>query len=141
LQLTAVAPCTPQGIGPLYAGWTADALGWRWVMWIMVILFGAIFAAACLVLKETRGSYILSQRAMRLTKETGRLHAAPVRCLHCSLISPSRNALTSSTRVDGLQGDTERADLRTMITQSISRPLVYLTTEPIVGAISVWVGA
>jgi hypothetical protein len=110
-------------------------------MWIMVILFGAIFAAACLVLKETRGSYILSQRAMRLTKETGRLHAAPVRCLHCSLISPSRNALTSSTRVDGLQGDTERADLRTMITQSISRPLVYLTTEPIVGAISVWVGA
>lgn len=93
-----------QGIGPLYAGWTADALGWRWVMWIMVIMFGTIFIAACLVLRETRGSYILSQRALRLTKESGRLHSAPVRRLLRKLRCPISSQLILLPNLPGGHG-------------------------------------
>lgn len=67
-----------QGVGPLIAGWVAQYAGWRWVFWITFILFGVSFLGAVFILKETRGSIILSRRAARLTKETGRLHAAPV---------------------------------------------------------------
>lgn len=71
-------PSARQGVGPLIAGWVAQYAGWRWVFWITFILFGVSFLGAVFILKETRGSIILSRRAARLTKETGRLHAAPV---------------------------------------------------------------
>lgn len=74
-------PSARQGVGPLIAGWVAQYAGWRWVFWITFILFGVSFLGAVFILKETRGSIILSRRAARLTKETGRLHAAPV-CLN-----------------------------------------------------------
>lgn len=132
-------PSARQGVGPLIAGWVAQYAGWRWVFWITFILFGVSFLGAVFILKETRGSIILSRRAARLTKETGRLHAAPV---GLNFLLP----LTMSCRrlivllFYPLQGDTERADLRTLITHSISRPIIYLFTEPIVAAISIWVG-
>lgn len=67
-----------------------------------------------LVLRETRGSVLLSRRAARLRKETGdqRYRAA---------------------------ADVERQSIMTMVRFSLARPFLLLLTEPVVMSFSLWV--
>jgi hypothetical protein len=78
-----------------------------------MIINGTVFISMLFILQETRGTVLLSRRARRLTKETGKLH----RC----------------------RADDERSSFGVMLTTSLTRPFLYLTTEPIVLAFSLWV--
>ncbi len=89
-------------------------LRWRWINWIQLIYAGAVFVLFCLVLKETRGSVILTRRAVRLRKTTG---DARYRA----------------------RAEAERASLSILIKNSLTRPLWFLIAEPIVTSFSLWV--
>lgn len=67
-----------------------------------------------LVLKETRGPVLLSRRAKKLTKETGKLH----KC----------------------RADDERLNFLVMIKVSLIRPMQYLIFEPVVLSFALWIG-
>lgn len=58
-------------IGPVIGGFLAEHKGWRWVFWLIVIVEGAVFVPAVLIMRESYGPYILSQKAKRLRSETG----------------------------------------------------------------------
>lgn len=101
-------------IGPMVSGLIgATSLGWRWEFWWQFIFSVGNLVGAVLFLRESRGSVLLSRRARSLTKQTGKLHRA--------------------------HGDDERASLVVMARTSLTRPLLYLLTEPIVMAISLWI--
>ena len=57
--------------GPLVGGFISDALGWRWLYWIQLILAGFVYALMVLTVPETYAPTILLRRARRLRKETG----------------------------------------------------------------------
>jgi hypothetical protein len=80
----------------------------------MIIGF-ASFGLLLLVLRETRGSVLLSRAAEKLRKETGDQRYA-------------------------VKADEERASLRILIKNSLTRPLHLLFTEPVVLAFSAWIG-
>lgn len=103
-------------LGSICAAYTATntRLGFRWIFWLQLIINAAHFVLLCFVLKETRGSVLLSRRAARLRKETG------------------DNRYVSAT-------DSERSSLALMVKVSLTRPFVFLITEPAVLAYSIWV--
>lgn len=56
------------GLGPLVSGFVAQNLHWRWVFWVQVILWGASILAVIIFFNETRGSVILSRKAVILNR-------------------------------------------------------------------------
>lgn len=56
------------GLGPLVSGFVAQNLDWRWVFWVQVILWGACILAVIMFFNETRGSVILSRKAVILNR-------------------------------------------------------------------------
>nr|OQO24764.1 hypothetical protein B0A51_07789 [Rachicladosporium sp. CCFEE 5018] len=65
------APFIGPAIGPLVGGFLSDALGWRWLYWIQLILSGAIYILMTFTVPETYAPTILSKRAKKLRKDTG----------------------------------------------------------------------
>ena len=110
LSLLSVA----QAFSPIIsASLVLSPVGWRFIFWFQMIINGTVFISMLFILQETRGTVLLSRRARRLTKETGKLH----RC----------------------RADDERSSFGVMLSTSLTRPFLYLTTEPIVCAFSLWV--
>lgn len=103
-------------LGSIVAAYTVvnPRLEWRWIFWLQLILNSVHFVLVCCVLRETRGSVLLSRRAARLRKTTG------------------DDRFIAAT-------DAERASLVTMIKISLTRPFVFLLTEPAVIAYALWV--
>lgn len=102
-------------VGEGVSGWIELGLGWRYIQYVQVGLIGLECLALTFLTQETRGSYILSKRAARLRKETGNER------FQC-------------------RADAERASVGTLVRQSLSRPIVFLTTEPIVTMLALWFG-
>lgn len=65
------APFIGPAIGPLVGGFTSDALGWRWLYWIQLILSAVCWLLITFAMKETYAPTILAQRAKKMRKETG----------------------------------------------------------------------
>ncbi|KAI1145737.1 major facilitator superfamily domain-containing protein [Nemania diffusa] len=65
------APFVGPAIGPLAGGYLSDALGWRWLYWLTLILSGIIWAIITFTVPETYAPTILARRAAKLRKETG----------------------------------------------------------------------
>ncbi|CAO1631487.1 unnamed protein product [Sympodiomycopsis kandeliae] len=104
------------GIGPVWAGWVVQRsdLGWRWVQYIQAIFTGGGMLILALCLVETRGSVLLTWRAAKLRKETG------------------------DERYKA-KAEEERSSLWIVISQSLTRPIWLLFTEPIVFFFGMWV--
>ncbi|RPA97211.1 MFS general substrate transporter [Choiromyces venosus 120613-1] len=107
------------GVGPLASGVIAENLSWRWIHWIQLILNVVLMAIAFIVLKETRGSVLLSDKA---------------------------NALNKFLDEMGVQGsrwkvkaDEERESFALMVKVSLTRPFRLLITESVVFWFSCWV--
>jgi MFS family permease len=104
------------GFGPFWAGFVAGnpKLEWRWIQYIQAIYTGAVFILLFIFLKETRGSVILTRRAVRLRNETGdkRYRA---------------------------RAEEERASIPILIKNSLTRPAFMLFSEPIVFVFSLWI--
>jgi MFS family permease len=86
-------------------------LGWRWTEYIEAIWTFVIFGLCVFALPEMYGPVLLKFKAQRLRKETG----------NDKFYHPHENM---------------KLDLKTMITKHFSRPLLMLTTEPMVTCIA-----
>ncbi|BGP13809.1 hypothetical protein JCM10213v2_001747 [Rhodosporidiobolus nylandii] len=114
MSLFVLTVFTANATGPLCANWIAFKTNWHWVYWVQLISHAVIFVLCLFFFPEPRADVILAKRCARLTKETGRAHY-----------------------VDGgeqFEGWVEALKV------SCLRPLTYLFTEPIVAALSLWVG-
>ncbi|GAA6004571.1 hypothetical protein JCM10207_000941 [Rhodosporidiobolus poonsookiae] len=105
---------TANATGPLCMNWVAQTIGWHWVYWIQLISNGVCFILCAAFLPEPRAEVILAKRCKRLQQETGRPHYV-------------EGAERFEGWVDALK-------------ISCLRPLQYLLSEPIVTALSLWVG-
>jgi MFS family permease len=56
---------------PIVGSYIADAKGWRWTIWIVVIAVGAVTCDACLLFRETYKVKIVQQKTERPRKLTG----------------------------------------------------------------------
>ncbi|CAM1508550.1 Fc.00g053980.m01.CDS01 [Cosmosporella sp. VM-42] len=69
----AIGPLLGPIIGPVVGGVVSDALGWRWVFWIIAIISGVLSSVFFLFSGETYAPVILQRKVKRLQKETGNL--------------------------------------------------------------------
>ncbi|KAF2800568.1 MFS general substrate transporter [Melanomma pulvis-pyrius CBS 109.77] len=65
------APFIGPAVGPLVGGFLSDALGWRWLYWIQLILSFAAWVGISFTVPETYTPKLLAKRATKLRKETG----------------------------------------------------------------------
>lgn len=92
-------------------------LGWRYVCWEQLAIYGALVPAAYLLLPETRGAIILARRAAAIRKATG---------------DPNVHA---EGEEGGGGGGVALAEL---LKDAVGRPLRMLTTEPLVACSTLW---
>ncbi|KAI0440824.1 major facilitator superfamily domain-containing protein [Xylaria telfairii] len=157
------------GLGPLVSSAIVEASApdsqtWKWVFWHQVIVDFLLMIAVVVLFKESRGSVVLSRKAMALNKwyeeleERGFVgvwvpeNVSPVLYLPQSLASDYEKQLSATVRSplgnDGMRlqrirwttkADQERGSIVTMISSSLTRPFHFLFTEPIVFFFSLWV--
>lgn len=65
------APFIGPAIGPLVGGFLSDALGWRWLYWIQLILATVAWVLIAFTVPETYAPTILARRAKKLRESTG----------------------------------------------------------------------
>ncbi|KAI0121105.1 bicyclomycin resistance protein [Xylariales sp. AK1849] len=66
-----IGPLMGPIIGPVAGGFLADAKGWRWNFWLLVIVGGFVTVIMVFSLKETYHPVLLQRKVDRLRKETG----------------------------------------------------------------------
>lgn len=102
---------------PLYNGYivqyTDNGKGWRWVEWVQLIVNGSVLCIELLLLRETRGSVILTRKARKLRKQTGdeRFRAA---------------------------AEIETPSIKKLLHASTTRAAILLVREPVVLFFSLW---
>lgn len=67
----AIGPLLGPIVGPVVGGFVTDALGWRWVFWIIAIISGVLSITFTLFSGETYAPVILQKKVARLRKATG----------------------------------------------------------------------
>lgn len=65
-----IGPLIGPIIGPVAGGFLADAKGWRWVFWVLVIVAGFVTIVMALFMRETYAPVLLQRKVDRLRKET-----------------------------------------------------------------------
>jgi MFS family permease len=106
------------GAGPLFAGFVVQRASWRWVYYSQAIAAAAALIALTIVLKETRGSVLLSRKAKALNAWYDNLERAG----YWGLSSPS-SANSQGKRIRWkVKSDEERETLVKMISISLYRP-------------------
>ncbi|KAK4963727.1 GTPase-activating protein [Elasticomyces elasticus] len=108
------ALCGP-ALGPLIGGYAVQAAGWRWTMWELMAINGAVLVLLVYFLPETSAANILFRRARRIRLETG-------------------------DRTYQSQGELDSADLdrKEVFREAMIRPFL-LNAEPIVLALNIYV--
>jgi MFS family permease len=102
-------------MGPVIAGIIFQTLGWRWISYMQIIWYSALFPIYVFFFQESRGTIILHRRAMKLRRETGgRHHGAAV------------------------QGPGVKTTLARKLAHSTQRPLRMLFTEPVLFTFTLW---
>jgi MFS family permease len=115
MALFALAAIVGSAIGATAFAYVDTSLGWRWIQWIQGAVTIALLPMMVVVMKETRASVILTRIARQKRKQTG------------------EEKWRSRT-------EDSRPPMRELVKLSVFRPMVMLTTEPIVSLYSLWVG-
>ncbi|KAM5350585.1 hypothetical protein ACJ41O_007090 [Fusarium nematophilum] len=66
-----IGPLLGPIVGPVVGGVVTDALGWRWVFWIIAIISGTLSMIFLVFSGETYAPVLLERKTKRLRKETG----------------------------------------------------------------------
>lgn len=66
MAVFSAAPFVGPAIGPLVGGFLSDALGWRWLYWIQLILSGSCYCLITFTVPETYAPIILARKAKML---------------------------------------------------------------------------
>ncbi|KAG5768257.1 hypothetical protein H9Q72_004161 [Fusarium xylarioides] len=96
-------------IGPIGGGFLAAAKGWRWTMWLVTIVAGALTIGMFICLRETYAPVLLDRKARRLRKG-------------CTVIE--KHACAKSVKDEGLSQ-------QKYFMRAISRPMRLLFLSPI----------
>jgi DHA1 family multidrug resistance protein-like MFS transporter len=102
----ALSPLLSPILSPVAGGWITGHISWRWVYWIGLILSGAIYLLALLLLPETFSPMIVQWRTHHLRTVTG-----------------------SDKYTCELEG---KDSLGKRLAHNLSRPVKFFTTEPII---------
>ncbi|CAH0023994.1 unnamed protein product [Clonostachys rhizophaga] len=70
----AVGPLLGPIIGPVVGGYVSEALGWRWVFWILSCVSGFITITFFVFSAETYAPVLLERKTRRLRRETGNMN-------------------------------------------------------------------
>jgi len=84
--------CAGPAIGPICGGFIADAIGWRWIYWILAIALGLTTASMVLWMHESYAPEVLKRKCDKLKKEMGRDDLKP----RMNLNMPIRQLLLTS---------------------------------------------
>jgi len=106
-------PLLGPAIGPIIGGVVVEKVNWRWTFWILSIFDTLLVVVALFIFQETYDVIILRRKAAQLRKETGRPY---------------------SSEADG--GTAQ--DLKTRLSQSLSRPIRLLVTQPIIQVVAIF---
>jgi MFS family permease len=71
MAVFSVGPLLGPIIGPVAGGFLAEAKGWRWVFWLLVIVAGTLSVVMFIFARETYAPVLLQRKVDRLRKETG----------------------------------------------------------------------
>lgn len=103
MALWGIGPLLGPVIGPVCGGYLVEAMGWRWVFWILAI-FGGFFSILLFIFSdETYHPTILEKKAARLRKESGNsslrsklaLNIPPTEIFRRSVVRPMKMLLFS----------------------------------------------
>ncbi|KAE8259426.1 hypothetical protein A4X13_0g1021 [Tilletia indica] len=146
-----IANFVGQGIGPAPSTYLAVSKGWPWVFWWQLAITGAILLLMILFVKESRGSVLLVRRTQRWTKESFERAAAkgttttPREMQRWSTISGTdaekggvSAPMQTKPTIYKCRAAEERASLAVMAKTSLTRPLIYLVTEPVIFWMALW---
>ncbi|KAK3203612.1 hypothetical protein GRF29_106g82664 [Pseudopithomyces chartarum] len=114
MSIFSVAPFMGPVIGPIVGGFLGMTEGWRWVEGLMAIFSGIVFMIAVLCVPETYPPVLLRQRALTLSKMTGKVYRS---------------------RGDIDQGKTTLGEA---FSTGLKRPWILLFSEPIVFLLSLY---
>ncbi|CAI7676252.1 unnamed protein product [Penicillium pancosmium] len=114
LSAFALAPFLGPVIGPIVGGFLGENEGWKWVMGLLTILCGAMWFCGAAFKPETYAPVLLRQRAVTLSKMTGKLY------------------------ISKLDIDQGRPGIKEALKTSLSRPFILLFREPIVLLLSIY---
>ncbi|KAL9051422.1 MAG: hypothetical protein Q9162_006029 [Coniocarpon cinnabarinum] len=114
LPLFAAAAFLGPALGPIVGGFVGQLVSWQWIEGVIAIFSGVVWIAGGLCIPETYPPVLLRQRAMTLTKETGKIY---------------------KSQVDADQG---KVTLGHAFKTSLSRPWILLLREPIVLLLSIY---
>ncbi|KAL0255068.1 hypothetical protein SLS55_009596 [Diplodia seriata] len=95
------------------SGYIALNMGWRWLFWVYMAIFGGYWIILVLTVPETRHSIILDKKAQRLRK---RLRAEGFSAAADNLLDANAD---------------EKKGLHTLFAITLTRPFRFLFTEPI----------
>ena len=99
--------------GPIVGGFVAQAIGWRWLFWIVSIAQGAVMLVSLFSFRETHEATLLRKRAAKLRKTTGNQQ------LYTSVEQHKREE-----------------NIANALVRSLTRPLRLLFTHPIIQVLS-----
>ncbi|KAL6917362.1 hypothetical protein FSHL1_008792 [Fusarium sambucinum] len=71
MAVWAMGPLLGPCIGPLAGGYMIEAIGWRWVFWLIAILTGFMGTLCYFGAPETYATILLRKKVNKLKKETG----------------------------------------------------------------------
>lgn len=94
------------------SGYIALRPGWRWVFWVLMMITGGFWILLVLTVPETRHSIILQRKTKRVKKVM------------------KSEGLASASSTQDLHVD-ERKGLHQLFRLTLSRPFIFLFTEPI----------
>ncbi|TIA92726.1 hypothetical protein E3P99_00476 [Wallemia hederae] len=104
---------TANALGPLCCHWLAFTTNWPYIYWMQMAMNGVVFLMCVFMLDETRHDVILDKKVRKYNKTYGTQLKIKTDAAH---------------------------SFKSAMSKSLARPLVYLTTEPIVMALALWVG-
>ncbi|KAL6245651.1 hypothetical protein RBB50_007650 [Rhinocladiella similis] len=99
-------------MGPVIAAVIFKNLGWRWISYMQLIWYGALFPVYFFFFKESRGNIVLQRRVQELRK--------------------------AGKFVRGPHDDVSNSSLFSKLVRSTKRPLWMLFTEPVLFVFTLW---
>jgi MFS family permease len=110
----AAAPFLGPTLGPIVGGFLGETGGWRWIIGLMAIFTGVMWILCTLMVPETYAPVLLSVRAKKLSKITGRIYKSR------------------------LEFDMKNRTASQVFEKALARPWALLLREPIVLLLSTY---
>lgn len=114
MSIFAAAPFLGPVIGPIVGGFVGETIGWRWNEGVMACFTGVLWIFGTLTIPETYSPVILSRRAAKLSKKTGKVY------------------------ISALERKQGKTTPKAAFQKSLARPWALLFLEPIVLLISIY---